>query len=253
LPLSLIKWIIATSDLWPKIDVQPTPPATATCYLVLLLPLHKWIMPDNGNFLPLGQLLLPCSSSNTPQQQQHTDQHTHVPLADRSLNKITFKFNCKCILSVGFLLLLLVLALDSPSLLTAIMLHIFLWQCPTPASPSRRPRRWPFTIKCNYFCNIHLQLPLLLLLLLLLLDVAGVAATSCLAYFRLPQRPGDRVIKVNLVTIYRHICFCCRCCCCCCRCSCKLQVARGLGPTILSSSAAVAVSLSSLSGLLFGS
>jgi len=163
----------------------------------------------------------PHNSSST-HTHTHTDQHTHVPLADRSLNKITFKFNCKCILSVGFLLLLLVLALDSPSLLTAIMLHIFLWQCPTPASPSRRPRRWPFTIKCNYFCNIHLQLPLLLLLLLLLLDVAGVAATSCLAYFRLPQRPGDRVIKVNLVTIYRHICFCCRCCC---RCSCKLQVA----------------------------
>jgi len=86
-------------------------------------------MPDNGNFLPLGQLLLPCNSgsgSNTPQQQ-----HTHMPLADRSLNKITFKFNCKCILSVGFLLLLPVLPLESPSLLTAIMLHIFLWQYPT--------------------------------------------------------------------------------------------------------------------------
>lgn len=59
-------------------------------------------MPDNGNFLPLGQLLLPC---NTRQQQQLAHSHTdsHVPLADRSLNKITFKFNCKCILSVGFL------------------------------------------------------------------------------------------------------------------------------------------------------
>lgn len=104
------------------------------------------------------------------------------------------------------------------------MLHIFLCS-PAPAStsaagprprPSRRTRRWPFTIKCNYFCNIHLQLPLPLPLLLP--HVAGVAATSCLAYFRLPQRPGDRVIKVNLVTIYRHICFCCRCLCCCSRC-----------------------------------
>lgn len=106
------------------------------------------------------------------------------------------------------------------------MLHIFLCS-PAPAStsaagprprPSRRTRRWPFTIKCNYFCNIHLQLPLPLPLPLLLPHVAGVAATSCLAYFRLPQRPGDRVIKVNLVTIYRHICFCCRCLCCCSRC-----------------------------------
>jgi len=76
----------------------------AGCRLQPTLPLAKWIMPDNGDFLPPGQLLLPCQGATAaaaPQQQQQHPSNM-LPLADRSLNKITFKFNCKCILSVGF-------------------------------------------------------------------------------------------------------------------------------------------------------
>lgn len=150
-----------------------------------------------------------------------------LPLADRSLNKITFKFNCKCILSVGFAAAAAVVVAALAAAAAAAgavncnhVAHFSLAGRGPISSPQPRDAGLLqsnviifaiYTFSC--FCCF-----------------AFAAATSCLAYFRLchkrprprtwslqrgivhitrTKRGGirDRVIKVNLAAIYRHICF----------------------------------------------
>nr|DAA02917.1 TPA_inf: HDC09523 [Drosophila melanogaster] len=122
-----------------------------------------------------------CCRAKEPLQQHQQQQQQHpsnmLPLADRSLNKITFKFNCRGPISspqprdAGLLQsnLLLLLCLCGSNKLLSILPFV-----PQKAAPENlEPATWNRPYNSDQMGG-------------------GIR---------------DRVIKVNLAAIYRHICF----------------------------------------------
>lgn len=145
-------------------------------------------------------MAISCHTANCCKEQSSNiaaSQHPSniQPLADRSLNKITFKFNCKCILSVGFaapaaatsLTVVVAVAagavncnhvahfslaaksIDDAGLLQSnviiFAIYTFSWCFCCCIQHTQYPAPWQHLATCN------LQV-----------------ATSCLAYFRLSQK-----------------------------------------------------------------